>query len=241
FSFPNLKTLQLVGLPKIKHVWSKEIFKFPDLLDLYVARCENLKSLFPAAAVATSLTQLKSLNIRNCEVLEEIVQRKDGTDPTTRILFTSLTLLSLDGLPKLKRFFQGVHNLESSSSKELHEQGGTLFGVNELSFPSLKELHLQHLPKIKHVWSNVNGCESLKSLTHLKSLKITNCGVLEEIVQREDGIDPTSTRLLFPNLTLLSLDELPKLKWFFQGVCTLESSSSKELHEQGGTLFRLEE
>ncbi|XP_041020821.1 uncharacterized protein LOC121262410 isoform X4 [Juglans microcarpa x Juglans regia] len=239
-SFPSLKTLQLAGLPKIKHVWSN------------VARCENLKSLFPAATVATSLTQLKSLKIRDCGVLEEIVQREDGTDPTTRILFTNLTSLSLDGLPKLKWFFQGVHTLESSSSKELHEQGGTLFGVNELSFPSLKTLQLAGLPKIKHVWSkeifrfpdlfnlHVARCENLKSLTQLKSLKIRDCGVLEEIVQREDGTDPT-TRILFTSLTSLSLDGLPKLKWFFQGVHTLESSSSKELHEQGGTLFGVNE
>ncbi|KAF5463494.1 hypothetical protein F2P56_019401, partial [Juglans regia] len=242
-SFPSLKTLQLAGLPKIKHVWSKEIFWFPDLLNLHVARCENLKSLFPAATVATSLTQLKSLKIRDCGVLEEIVQREDGTDPTTRILFASLTSLSLDGLPKLKWFFQGVRTLESSSSKELHEQGGTLFGVNEVAFPKLTNLLLWNLPKIKRVCSkdpqtilrfqnlqriHVSKCASLNSLflasigtclKQLKQIRISDCGVLEEIVEAEGG--ETVGRMLvfeFPQVTSLVLENLPRLKCFYKGL-----------------------
>ncbi|KAG2694931.1 hypothetical protein I3760_08G166800 [Carya illinoinensis] len=86
-------------------------------------------------------------------VMEEIVAREDGTDPTTRLLFPSLNFLSLDELPKLKWFFQGLRTLESSLSKELHEQGGTLFGIEEVAFPNLTELHICGLAKIKHVWS----------------------------------------------------------------------------------------
>ncbi|KAG6627416.1 hypothetical protein CIPAW_15G126100 [Carya illinoinensis] len=267
-SFPSLKELHLRDLPRIKHVWSKEVFRFQDfrvLLHFHVKGCGSLESLFPAASVSTSLPQLKSLEIEECGVMEEIVEREDGTDPTARLLFPSLNFLRLDGLPKLKSFYQGLRTLESSSSTVLHEQGGTLFGVEELSFPSLEALHLRDLPRIKHVWSkeifgfqdfrvllhfHVKGCESLESLfpaasvatslTQLKSLEVEDCGVMEEIVTREDGTDPT-TRLLFPSLNVLRLDGLLKLKWFYQGVLTLESSSSKELHEQGGTLFGLEE
>ncbi|KAF5463498.1 hypothetical protein F2P56_019405 [Juglans regia] len=230
-SFPSLKTLQLAGLPRIKHVWSKEIFRFPNLLKLHVARCENLKSLFPAATMAASLTQLKSLEIRDCGVLEEIVQREDGMDPTTRILFTSLTSLSLDGLPKLKWFFQGVRTLESSSSKELHEQGGTLFGVDEVAFPKLTNLLLRNLPKIKHVCSkdpqtilrfqnlqriHISKCASLNSLflasigtclKQLKQIRISDCGVLEEIVEAEGG-ETVGRMLVFEFPQLMMVEEL---------------------------------
>ncbi|KAF5463493.1 hypothetical protein F2P56_019400, partial [Juglans regia] len=193
--------------------------------------------------MATSLTQLKSLEIRDCGVLEEIVQREDGTDPTTRILFTSLTSLSLDGLPKLKWFFQGVRTLESSSSKELHEQGGTLFGVNEVAFPKLTNLLLRNLPKIKHVCSkdpqtilrfqnlqriHVSKCASLNSLflasigtclKQLKQIRISDCGVLEEIVEAEGG--ETVGRMLvfeFPQVTSLVLENLPRLECFYKGL-----------------------
>ncbi|KAG6646173.1 uncharacterized protein LOC122318860 isoform X2 [Carya illinoinensis] len=434
-SFPSLEILKIRRMEKLEIIWNmkdshqRHMYSFPNLLDIDVKGCESLKSLFPAASVAASLPQLQSLKIHDCGVMEEIVAREDGTDPTTRLLFPSLNFLSLDELPKLKWFFQGLHTLELSLSKELHEQGGTLFGIEEVAFPNLTELHLCCLAKIKHVWSkdpqtiqrfqnlqkiiawkcaslksllpasvdgclkqlkkiivydcgveeivgaeggevvgrtlvfvfpqvaylylanlprlesfyngvhiskwpmlkkmsiegckkvevfasglvreetvekrqsqmsikqpiflvdemsfpsleilkirrmeelemiwnmkdcyqrhmysfpnlleiNVKGCESLKSLfpaasvaaslPQLQSLKIHDCGVMEEIVVREDGTDPT-TRLLFPSLNFLSLDELPKLKWFFQGLRTLESSLSKELHEQGGTLFGIEE
>ncbi|KAG7968672.1 hypothetical protein I3843_08G165800 [Carya illinoinensis] len=270
-----LRAMSLYSLPKMRNIWNikdchqRHMYSFPNLLDIDVKGCESLKSLFPAASVAASLPQLKSLKIEDCGVMEEIVAREDGADPSTRLLFPSLTLLRLDGLPKLEWFFQGVRTLESSSSsKELHEQGGTLFGIEEMSFPSLEILKIRRMEKLEMIWNmkdcyqrhmysfpnlleiNVKGCESLKSLfpaasvaaslPQLQSLKIHDCGVMEEIVAREDGTDPT-TRLLFPSLNFLSLDELPKLKWFFRGLHTLELSLSKELHEQGGTLFGIEE
>ncbi|KAG6646174.1 hypothetical protein CIPAW_08G175500 [Carya illinoinensis] len=270
-----LRAMSLYSLPKMRNIWNikdchqRHMYSFPNLLDIDVKGCESLKSLFPAASVAASLPQLQSLKIHDCGVMEEIVAREDGADPSTRLLFPSLTLLRLDGLPKLEWFFQGVRTLESSSSsKELHEQGGTLFGIEEMSFPSLEILKIRRMEKLEIIWNmkdshqrhmysfpnlldiDVKGCESLKSLfpaasvaaslPQLQSLKIHDCGVMEEIVAREDGTDPT-TRLLFPSLNFLSLDELPKLKWFFQGLHTLELSLSKELHEQGGTLFGIEE
>ncbi|KAF5463585.1 hypothetical protein F2P56_019486 [Juglans regia] len=191
-SFPSLKKLHLQHLPKIKHVWSN------------VNGCESLKSL----------------KIEDCGVMEEIVAREDGTDPTTRFLFPSLTLLSLDGLPKLKWFFQGVRTLELPSSKELDEQGGTLFGIEEVSFPSLQTLCMESLPKIKHIWSCGQEPKTFfKCVEQLKTLWIKNCEVLEEIVGGGGGAGAVARTLLeFPRVTNLRLENLKRLKWFYKGV-----------------------
>ncbi|KAG6701567.1 hypothetical protein I3842_08G171700 [Carya illinoinensis] len=74
----------------------------------------------------------------------------------------------------------------------------------------------------------VTFCESLKSflptisvatsLTQLEILKICNCGI-EEIVAR--GRDQEATpRFVFPCMTILHLEGLAKLKWFYPGVHT---------------------
>ncbi|XP_042962578.1 uncharacterized protein LOC122296847 [Carya illinoinensis] len=244
-SFPSLEVLHLRDLPRIKHVWSKEIFRFQDfpvLLHFHVKGCESLESLFPAASVATSLPQLKSLKIVDYGVMEEIVAGEDRTDPTTRLLFPSLNVLRLDGLLNLKWFYQRVRTLESSSSKELHEQGGTLF--EEVAFPNLTNLDLCGLPKIKHVWSkdpqtilrfqdlkeiNVRECASLKSLfpasvggllKQLESIRINDCGV-EEIVGAE-GEEAVGRTLVFefPRVTRLHLTNLPRLECFYNGEHT---------------------
>ncbi|XP_041020549.1 uncharacterized protein LOC121262220 [Juglans microcarpa x Juglans regia] len=238
--FPSLEGLEISKMEKLEIIWNikdshqRNMYSFPNLLHIDVSLCESLKSLFPAASVAASLEKLESLIITGCGVLEEIVEREDGTDPTTRLLFPSLICLGLYGLPKLKWFFHGVRTLESSSSKELHEQGGTLFVVEEVAFPSLKLLDLYGLPKIKHIWSKdsqsipsfqnlqviiAGKCVSLKSLfpasivrclEQLEKIKIYDCGV-EEIVAAEGG-EVVEMTLAFPQVTSLYLENLGRLK-----------------------------
>ena len=100
------------------------------------------------------------------------------------------------------------------------------------------------------------GCESLKSffptsmarcLQQLDSLQICECGI-EEIIEQEEGAKEYE-RFVFPKLTLLILRQLPKLKWFYRGVHTLdwpllktlEVSGSNEIQIFASKNYRIEE
>ncbi|XP_041014592.1 probable disease resistance protein At4g27220 isoform X2 [Juglans microcarpa x Juglans regia] len=111
-AFHNLKTLHLDGLPKIKHVWSKDsqiISMFQNLQVVNAWRCESLKSLFPASIVRY-LKQLKEIMIVECGV-EEIVAVEGGGDQAVArsLVFPRVTCLHLIQLSRLKWFYQGMH------------------------------------------------------------------------------------------------------------------------------------
>ncbi|KAG2694933.1 hypothetical protein I3760_08G167000 [Carya illinoinensis] len=241
-AFPILETFVLKHMISLEEICQGNLpfTSFKSLKVLNVENCKKLRFIF-SSSIARGLSLLEELNITRCNNVGAIFMKEeeDGIeDQEDMMLFGRLQTLVLKDLPKLVGFLSTkdsfMTDCRETNSEGNHDLQLPLLHHHQLSFPNLKILHLRGLSKIKHVWSNVNGCESLKSL------EIHDCGAMEEIVAREDGTDPT-TRLLFPSLNYLRLDGLPKLKWFFQGVCTLESSSSKELHGQGGTLFGPEE
>ena len=118
----------------------------------------------------------------------------------------------------------------------------------QVAFPSLERLKLSHMENLKIIWPDqfagysffklqflkVEFCESLMHIFQsnmltrfhsLETLSVTDCGV-EEIVVRDEGAVGT---VLFPKVTHLILRKLPKLKWLYQGVQTLEWPLLKEL------------
>lgn len=107
----QLKELYLIRLPKLKHIWNEDfqgILSFENLQTVFVIRCGNLKSLFPAS-VARTLLQLKKLSIDSCGV-EAIVER--GREAVSRLVFPKVTYLKLKALPNLKWFSSGLHTSE---------------------------------------------------------------------------------------------------------------------------------
>ena len=105
---------------------------------------------------------------------------------------------------------------------------------------------------LKHVWTSdpeailpfqnlrkveVSQCKTLKSLfpisvakslEQLESLHINDCGLMEEIVAFEEGLE-TTTEFMFPRITSVSLEFLPKLKCFYPRKHTSKWPSLKEL------------
>ncbi|XP_075658074.1 disease resistance protein At4g27190-like [Castanea sativa] len=146
----QLRILNLVSLPKLRHVWTSDleaILTFQNLRQVEVSKCETLKSLFPVS-VAKSLEQLESLNINDCGLMEEIVALEEGLETTTKFVFPQINSLSLISLPKLKCFYPEKHTLEWPSLKSLTISNCDkvkIVASHELSFPNTDELG-HHVP-----------------------------------------------------------------------------------------------
>ncbi|XP_029127696.1 uncharacterized protein LOC114916014 [Cajanus cajan] len=114
YPFP-LKKLTLVDLPKLIQVWDKDrevMLSFLNLQQVLVTHCERLKTLFPLEQ-AIRVEKLKTLEIRQCEMFQEIVEEGNAiTEATTEFSFPRLTSLNLCMLPQLTCFYPGRFTLE---------------------------------------------------------------------------------------------------------------------------------
>ena len=107
----ELRSLELINLGKLKHVWSTDpqgIITFANLCKIEIKGCSSLKSVFPTS-VARALMQLEKLVIEDCATVEEIVAKEEGIETTTLFVFPQLTMLTLSNLPELKSFYPGKH------------------------------------------------------------------------------------------------------------------------------------
>ena len=78
------------------------------------------------------------------------------------------------------------------------------------SFLKLRELFVEDSHFIKYLFS----ASVAENLLQLNRLEIRNCSMLEEIIVVNQKID----KLLFPQLSSVMLDNLPKLKRFCSGT-----------------------
>ena len=182
----------------------------------------NLKIIWHDKFAPGSFTKLQSMTVQFCEDLTKIFQ----VNMLSR--FQSLESLVVDDCGSLEEMFE--------------LQGQEVMETRALT--QLKKLFMRRLPNLKRVWNKdprgtfylqnlqeieVVECESLrnlfptsvaKSLQQLVNLRICRCGI-EEVINQEEGAKE-DVRFVFPKLTLLKLRMLKKLKWFYQGVHTLE-------------------
>ncbi|XP_042992446.1 uncharacterized protein LOC122318833 isoform X8 [Carya illinoinensis] len=220
---------------------------FKNLKVLKVVNCDKLRFIF-SSSIVRGLSLLEELNITSCNNMGAIFvkEEEDGIeDHGDMMVFGRLQTLVLNDLPKLVGFLSTKDSLmadcRETNSEGNHDLQLPLLHHDQVSFPSLQTLHMKYLRKIKHIWSeysktvfnfqslqNINACrcESLKSLfpisiirclEQLQVLEIENCGV-EEIVAVEGGGGEAIRTLVFPQVTQLKFSDLPRLKWFCQGV-----------------------
>ncbi|XLT46133.1 hypothetical protein HN873_038737 [Arachis hypogaea] len=114
----------------------------------------------------------------------------------------------------------------------------------------LKKLTLEHLPTLSHIWNNdpkgsslsflcleevvVNGCKSLTSLlpaslpmSNMKKIDVKNCEELVEIVTKDEADNEETNKelIMFPELTSLTLHNLPNLTYIYAGMQILNLRS----------------
>ncbi|XP_044477898.1 disease resistance protein At4g27190-like isoform X2 [Mangifera indica] len=113
---------------------------YQNLTYLFLWKCRNIKYAFPSS-IAKSLHQLQQLEIQNCQALEGIVAKEDGTNTIVDFVFPNITLLGLKDLPELTTFYPGIYTLEMPKLK--------VFVVKDCTkIVSLKENNVETKPNI---------------------------------------------------------------------------------------------
>ncbi|TXG65725.1 hypothetical protein EZV62_007000 [Acer yangbiense] len=205
---------------------------FPSLEIIKIENMDDLEMIWPNQLCKDSFCNLKSLEVRKCNKLLTIFQ----SNMLERIMrLESLTICDCDWVEEIFDL-QGIDFEESPPAKE------TL----------LRELDFNGLPELKHIWNKdpqrifsyqklncvkVNHCMSMRylfpvsiaeSLLELEQLSVDNCGV-EEIVGDDQGEAKVAATFVFPRITSLELNYLPRLKTFYRGVHTSQWQNLKRL------------
>ncbi|XP_044481997.1 putative disease resistance protein At4g19050 [Mangifera indica] len=236
----KLKKLKVLSL---KHSFikklSKEIGELTELKLLDLSSCKQLQVIVPN--VISELLQLEEFHIKGCpiqwkvDVLKELkllsnissVELDVRDNKLLRMLEVQFnSIKSLEELHGFKNV-ELLQLAEFSEDKNSVEDSKFDLQCNEL-MPLFNEKNL----KVLDVW-RVNGLVALttpsvaRSLVQLRELRISNCGMLVEIVENEG--DATSSKIVFDNLKLLSLKVLESLTYFCSGNYSFNFSSLEEL------------
>ncbi|KAM3734366.1 hypothetical protein ACB098_10G010100 [Castanea mollissima] len=206
-AFSNLEKLFINCINNLKLLWHNQLVSdsFCKLNKLHVDQCENLMDIFPPNMLRR-LQNLEDLQIRNCNSIEEVFEvKRANVDERYEKGSTQLRVLILASLPKLKHVW--TSDLEAI-----------------LTFQNLRKVRVSKCETLKSLFP----ISVAKSLEQLDSLFIDNCGLMEEIVALEEGLE-TTTKFVFPRITILLLQSLPKLKCFYPGKHISEWPSLKSL------------
>ncbi|KAG5255211.1 disease resistance protein [Salix suchowensis] len=201
-SLLSLETLQLNSMPDMRCIWKGLVLSH--LTTLVVRDCHKLTCVFTGSMVA-SLVQLQSLDISDCEELEQIIA-KDNDDEKDQILsgsdlqslcFPNLCQVEIKGCNKLRCIWKG------------------------LVLSRLTTLEVRDCEKLTHVFTG----SMVASLVQLQSLRISDCEELEQIIAKDNddekdqilsGSDLQS--LCFPNLCTVEIKGCNKLRCIWKGL-----------------------
>ncbi|TXG66104.1 hypothetical protein EZV62_007379 [Acer yangbiense] len=174
-------------LPKLKHIFNKNLggmLSFQNLESVKVGNCKSLEHLFPAS-IARSLPQLEKLDIHYCGLEVIVAKEKEEETTSSRFVFPRVTFLKLKGLHQLTTFYCGLHTSKWPALKKLEVSGCRkmelfvskllnevveVVGGNQDSFPNLEELILSGQTDKMISW--IQFSEHL--FCKLKCLKVCN-------------------------------------------------------------------
>ncbi|XLS47053.1 hypothetical protein HN51_021411, partial [Arachis hypogaea] len=118
-----MKKLTLEHLPTLSHIWNKDpkgsSLSFSCLKEVVVNGCKSLTSLLPASL---PMSNMKKIDVKNCEELVEIVTKDEADNKETNkelAMFPKLTSLTLHNLPNLTYIYAGMEILNLPELREL--------------------------------------------------------------------------------------------------------------------------
>ncbi|KAG8480249.1 hypothetical protein CXB51_024839 [Gossypium anomalum] len=243
---PCLKRLDLssINIHKIWHHSSSPSIGY--LRSLHVTSCHNLKYLLPSFLVKDPV-QLEWLLISDCNMMEQVIYT-DGLvaehQGRNQMFFSNLRSLHLRDLPKLtslcfENYFE-FHYLAYLSLKNCPLLKTIISNCIPGDEPQIGQ-HVQASNLEVHSSSLLNEKVVFPSL---KTLRIKDCDSLEEIIELQGVIadesqstsaaqsimaETETTKFVFPKLTNLELDKVPRLKSFYSRMHTTQWPSLKQM------------
>ncbi|XP_074381082.1 uncharacterized protein LOC141721849 [Apium graveolens] len=193
----QLTEVFLLGLPNLKSFFHNENYEFnmPVIEKVIVHRCGLSNTLF-TRSIFKNLKQLKTLEVSDCELLEGIFEdaRGDETLNTSDKIITlnQVSTVFLGGLPKFKSMFCGA--------------------TFECYMPALKKVRI-----VGCGLSVLFTCSVFEKIQQLEELHVSNCDLLEHIVEEVGGGETSEVNgksITYSKLSSITLESLPNLKSF---------------------------
>ncbi|KAD7477439.1 hypothetical protein E3N88_00575 [Mikania micrantha] len=243
-SFQNLTNITLVECNGIKYLFSPLMFKFlSGLKTLYIGECKGMEevvsnrdddhvdddvlntsttTLFPYLDVLTlySLSNLKQIGggVAKCSRMGVVPWSLCQYPTEIHIRFCPLSSM----IPSdAARQMQKLQSKEIVSSSSNIDQGSVSFPRPETmtnlyhQLTNLKILKIYECDLLEYVFT----FSTLESLKKLEELVIRSCKAMKVIVREEHG-EESSSKVVFPRLKSIVLDDLPNLAGFFMGMNT---------------------
>ncbi|KAK4596163.1 hypothetical protein RGQ29_014280 [Quercus rubra] len=182
--FPRLEDLILKDLPVLKRFCVGSNIKFPSLKDMVIEKCPKLES-FIFKTVSSGMTLSKELKEVNSEEISQIAMQPLFNE---EVAFPSLETLIIKHMENLKIIW--------------HDQ------LAENSFFKLQSLIVEYCENLVNIFES----NMLTRFQSLETLKVRNCGSLQEVfeIQGHDYRDTHAVTVI--PLKKLYLRHLPKMK-----------------------------
>ena len=212
-----------------------EVSSFQKLKIVRVMHCDSLKHLF-SPCMALGLEQLEDLHIEYCSEMKEIIM-EDG-DMSNRAQQVS----ALQNLKSVR--VMHCHNLmyllrlqdsrpEVCPKKEIVTAQDNDFDNQPpqlLCFKNLEYLWVEQCHSLMYLFS----FSMALGLAQLQDLCIENCSKMQENVTPEEAV---TDKIIFPQLTHVSLLKLPKLRSFYLRTRTIGKNHTENSDTSPGMLF----
>ncbi|XP_044470774.1 probable disease resistance protein At4g27220 isoform X3 [Mangifera indica] len=221
-SLRQLQCLEIINCEVLEKIVEEEGAElvvnsiFPQVTKLVLKKLPKL-TIFYLGIQVSELPMLKWLEIENCQKFTPryLGLQNDNTKGELQISESKFIRLEHKEI-SLDFKYKAFHS--DNSTEICYNQHPTSF------YQNLTQLVLWNCGNIKYAFPP----SIVKTLHQLQQLMIGDCKVLEEIVAKEEGVN-VMVNFVFPNLTLLKLENLPNLTVFYHEMHTSEWPKLKEL------------
>ncbi|KAJ4717184.1 Disease resistance protein [Melia azedarach] len=235
----NLKLLEVRNCDSVKEVIHLEELNpneylgklFPELRGLYLIDLPKLKKFCNFNESIIELpNHLCSLSIENCPDIVTFIADSTPVQPffNEKVAFPILKELKLSKLPKLLHLCE-----ENSHPNNVFQELTTLRISGCCKLEKLVPSWMSFQSLVKMEVSKCDGLTKLmtlspaKSLVRLRTMKVIDCKMIEEIIHVEDGVKEDC--IVFSELEFLELSSLPSLTSFCSRDYALEFPNLKQV------------